>query len=206
MEVFWLMHSCMHLIALVVGSFLASNLVSSLPSSILFPKWVTFWLALSSFLCLWDASFVMLRPESFEMLLWTPYRDYIMVDKLYGNMEDESILWSHSVMNLVEVGLNVYTLSLLYQKQIRVASVMAVVVSTMTSSRTVLYLVMEYACAFCNSAHNDALTLVLRYFLPSGMWIWVPAFVAFHLGGLLAEETSESALCDGGGDVKKKNR
>lgn len=196
MELFLLLQSNLNLIALMVGSYLAAQLVSLMPSSIYFPKWVAFWLALSSFLCLWDASFVLLRPASFDMLLWVPYLEYIKVDKLYGNVED-TFLWSQSIMNLIEIGLNLYTLSLLHQKQSRAASIMAVVVSAMTSSRTILYYVLEYSCGFCNSAHNNAFTLVTRYFLPGGMWIWVPAFVAFHLGGLLAEETPRSTRRSG---------
>lgn len=175
------------LLVVVVGA-LAYHLVRSLPTSQLFPKWVSTWLVISSIICVWDASFVLLRPASFDMVLWAPYADYIQVDKLYGNVED-SFVWSQSILNLLEVALNLYTLSLVRTRQFRAASVMAVVVSTMTSSKTVLYHVMEYACGFCNSAHNDAATLVLLYFLPNGVWIWVPAFVVFHLGGKLSSDS-----------------
>jgi hypothetical protein len=181
----------MMLLVVVVGT-LAYQLVGSLPSSRQFPKWVAIWLTVSSLICLWDASFVLLRPASFDIPLWAPYLDYIQVDKLYGNVED-TFVWSQSIMNLLEVGLNLYSLSLLHDKQFRAAAVMAVVVSTMTSSKTVLYHLMDYACGFCNSAHNDAFTLVVLYFLPNGVWIWVPAFVAFHLGCILAEEPSPAA-------------
>lgn len=177
-----------HLIASAACSLLSSQLVGHFPSSSLFPQWVAFWLILSSVICLWDASFVLLRPASFEMLLWAPYSEYAKVDTIYGDVKD-TFLWSLSIMNLVEVGLNFYTLSLLHQKQFRFAAVMALVVSTMTSSRVFFCHVWEFACGFCHTAHNSVFTLVFRYFLPNGMWIWIPAFVVFHLGGLLANDT-----------------
>jgi hypothetical protein len=106
------------------------------------------------------------------------------VDKLYANVTD-SFVWSQSIMNLVEVSLNLYALSLLWRNQFRAATVLAVAVSAMTSAKTVIYHVMEYACGFCNSSHNDSFTFVVLYLLPNGIWIWVPAFVAYYLGNKL---------------------
>jgi hypothetical protein len=194
-----LLHGTMCMVVLVVVVLtLAVVVVKALPSAEVFPKWVAIWLIVSTLICLWDASFVMFRPDSFDIMLWAPYADYIRVDKLYGNVDD-SFVWSQSVMNIVECGLNIYALLLLRDKKFRAAAVMAVVVSTMTSSKTILYHLMEYACGFCNTAHNDAFTLVMLYFLPNGVWIWVPAFVAFHLGGLLSESPAATSK-------RKKNK
>ena len=178
---------CLVILVIVVLS-LSFVIVNKLPSSKCFPKWISVWLIITSVICTWDASFVFLRPASFDMMLWAPYRDYIQVDKLYGNVDD-AFVWSQSVMNVVEVGLNLLALSYVSKKQYRTAAVVAIITSTMTCSKTILYHIIEIACGFCCTAHNDMFTLIMLYCLPNGVWIWVPATVVFRLGKLFVEET-----------------
>ena len=58
---------------------------------------------------LWDASFVLNRPASFSNLIWYPYRDYVEIDKLYGDMDDAFVV-AQSYMNIVEASMNLVAL------------------------------------------------------------------------------------------------
>ena len=155
-----LLHGTLGL-ALVLGvaASIVAALVGSLRPAPCFPLWVARWLALTTVIVLWDASFVLLRPWSMEVPLWAPYKDYVQVDKLYGDLDD-SFVWSQSVLNLVEVALNVTALSLLHAGS-SAAPVVALVVSAMTCSKTVLYHVIEVGNRFRYSQHNDAQTFVM---------------------------------------------
>ena len=70
------------------------------------------------------------------------------MDKLYGQL-DSDFVWSQSVLNCVEVAINLLALSLLSARRFREASVTALVVCAMTCSKTVLYHTMELSCGLC---------------------------------------------------------
>ena len=70
------------------------------------------------------------------------------MDKLYGQL-DSDFVWSQSVLNCVEVAINLLALSLLSAHRFREASVTALVVCAMTCSKTVLYHTMELSCGLC---------------------------------------------------------
>lgn len=156
-------------------------LVKSLPSSSIFPHWIAIWLVVSSIICTWDASFIFLRPKSFTIPLWAPYIDYVQVDKLYADMDD-NFVWCQSIMNLAEVFLNGIALTLLKKEMHNAAGVVAIVTSSMTCSKTILYHLIEFACGFCNTSQNDLVTFAFLYLLPNGVWICVPAIAIFQLG------------------------
>eukprot|EP00939_MAST-03C_sp_MAST-3C-sp1_P000889 g889.t1 len=156
-------------------------------SSPFFPKWLAIWLLISSCICTWDFAFVLYRPLSFEHPLWSPYKDYVKVDKLYANIQDDFV-FCQSIMNFVEVCLNVASLCLLLKKRYKAAAVTALVVCTMTCSKTILYHLMELSCNGCNTDQNDWGTFIMLYVLPNGVWIWVPLYACVTLGSQFASE------------------
>ena len=65
-----------------------------------------FWLALSGIIVIYDACFVLLRPETLPggkyAAIYSPYQLYIKYDTLYGNMQDSFVV-IQSQLNLIEV-------------------------------------------------------------------------------------------------------
>ena len=176
---------CVILIAVALGRWFTQSLTTPTP---FFPKWIAVWLTISSLVCLWDATFVLNRStslDSFNNPVWQPYQDYVKVDKLYGKL-DSDFVWSQSILNLLEILLNLYALYLLSVKKFKAASVTALVVCAMTSSKTILYHVMEISCDGCNTKQNDWATFITLYVIPNGVWIWVPMWACVVLGTALA--------------------
>lgn len=68
------------------------------------PKWITVWLFVSSFVVLYDASYVLLRPATMRggplFHIYSPYDLYIKFDTLYGNLTDSFVV-IQSWLNLV---------------------------------------------------------------------------------------------------------
>ena len=181
-----LMHGTLQLAILIVAMLSAGYfLCKSFPRTDVFPLRVAQWLVISSMICVWDASFVLLRPWSFDHPLWSPYRDYVQVDKLYGDLESDFV-WSQSILNVAEICVNALALFMLRSGQPRKGAVTALFVCACTASKTLLYHVMEVSCGLCNVGHNDAKTLVMLYLIPNGIWIAVPILCAFALGKNLA--------------------
>jgi len=56
----------------------------------------------------------------------------------------------------------------------------------------VLYHVMEVVSGFKYTKHNDPITFLFLYFIPNGVWIWVPLLSMWRLGSNLANLTSNS--------------
>ena len=96
-----------------------------------------------------------------------------------------------SYMNLAEFALNLYALALLRQRRFKSGAVVAAVVLAVTCTKMVLYHLMEIACNFCHTKHNDTFTMIALFFLPNGLWIWVPLLGVITLGRALAEETGD---------------
>jgi hypothetical protein len=182
---------CLIIISLAVGKFLTKSLPNA---NRYFPKWVALWLTISTIICFWDALFVFNRESklaSFNNTIWYPYKSYVKVDKLYGDVKNDFV-WSQSVLNLLEVALNLQALNLLSSKKIKLASVFALIVCAMTCSKTILYHVMEISCGGCNTKQNDWQTFIILYVFPNGVWIWVPMYACFVLGKALSSDgTSE---------------
>ena len=102
----------------------AQFFLRGIKGSTLFPVWIARWLALSSLIVTWDASFVLLRPWSVGHPLWHPYTQYVQIDKLYGDMSD-NFVYAQSLVNLVENCLNLSALRLLRKGHTRMAAVVA---------------------------------------------------------------------------------
>lgn len=207
-------------LSLSFGKRFADSMVSTSPSTVsIFPNWLAGWLAISSAICVWDAMFVLNREgkwiNSFEHVVWSPYKDYVKVDRLYGKIEDDFV-FCQSLMNLAEVALNVVALILVSKKCHRQAAVVALVVCTMTCSKTILYHLMEWSCGGCNTVRplrvvaiapdptherstfsqeqNDWTTFLTLYALPNGMWIWVPLYACVTLGARLASSPEKMPM------------
>ena len=103
----------------VVGLVVASLISSTAGSHI--PGWILKWLSFSSIICTWDALFVLNRPGSFDSPLWFPYKNYVVVDRLYGDVENPWV-WTQSCLNVVEV---VFNLVALFSKRPKFARSMA---------------------------------------------------------------------------------
>jgi len=67
--------------------------------------WLRAWLVISSLIVYWDGAFVLLRPRSFSTgdlgWLWIPYKLYIQVDHLYGDMES-GFVRAIAITNVIE--------------------------------------------------------------------------------------------------------
>lgn len=83
------------------------------------PLIVKIWLTISSLVCIWDATFILLRPDTLPggrlHKYWKPYALYIEVDKLYGETSDNFVYFC-SILNLFEVFINFVSLGLMYAK------------------------------------------------------------------------------------------
>ncbi|KAJ5636534.1 uncharacterized protein N7484_009847 [Penicillium longicatenatum] len=64
-----------------------------------------------------------------------------------------------------------------------IALMVAYTASVMTLSKTVLYWLNEFFSGFDNIGHNDALTLIVLWILPNGLWIVFPTYSIYSLGG-----------------------
>ena len=183
-------------VALGLGKFLTKN-ISNISNRFV-PNWIIIWLAISSLICTWDAMFVLNRAtdiDSFNNPIWAPYQDYVKVDKLYGKLENDFV-WSQSILNLLEIAINLVALYLLSVKKFKQAAVTALVVCAMTSSKTILYHTMEISCSGCNTKQNDWQTFVLLYVIPNGVWIWVPMYACIVLGKNLSEDVLVDLLME----------
>jgi hypothetical protein len=71
---------------------------------------------LAGLICIWDASFVLLRPRTMPggdlHKFWAPYALYIQVDHLYGDLKDTFVFWV-AILNLIEVYIFLATVLLL---------------------------------------------------------------------------------------------
>ncbi len=163
-----------------------------------FPKWVAVWLFVTSCICTWDSLFVLLRPWSFESPVWGPYQTYITIDKLYGSMDD-SFVTAQSWLNVVEVAINLLTLSLLASRASKMPAVITgLVVNSMTASKTVLYFVCEAMSGFKYTKHNELSKLISLYVIPNVIWVIVPVLACVSLGNALVRFETDAAS-------KKKN-
>ena len=88
-----LQHGSLLLLGIFGVVFILINVFKNgFPKSQYFPKWVSVWLCITTLIVLWDASFVLNRPASFTNMIWYPYRDYVKIDMLYGDMEDAFVV------------------------------------------------------------------------------------------------------------------
>uniref|UniRef100_A0A6B2LN91 EXPERA domain-containing protein n=1 Tax=Arcella intermedia TaxID=1963864 RepID=A0A6B2LN91_9EUKA len=133
---------------------------------------MVFWLLISSLVVIWDFSFVLLRPRSLTgdiSWIWEPYKLYVTIDKLYGDMEDSFVV-GQAYMNIVETCIN-FSALFMHIRGDPSSVILALVGLSFTFSKTVLYFVLDLVCGFCQTNHNDAYHFYLYYFLPNSLWL-----------------------------------
>ena len=168
------------------------------------PRWATTWAIVGSMVCLWDATYVLLRPRTmatgdlFDFYL--PYAKYITVDPLYANLQNAFVL-AQSWMNLLEIAMTL-TSVLLYHLLARrnLACVVLLIASVMTWSKTVLYFIHDHFHRPLHPQHPSIdIAMVEHLFLfviPSLIWIVFPLAciwtVARQIVRSLAETTKSN--------------
>ena len=160
------------------------------------PRWVVFWLGLSTLVVIWDALFVLCRPASFPGntlgFIWSPaYRIYLSVDHGYADLENKFVA-TLAIMTLLESCV-VAVLLWLNRKGGHglLPHLLAVVVTCLTGAKTLIFFLHEGLAGWPSIGHNDLLPLVFGYIIPNGIWIVVPFTAAFATGRHLLHHASD---------------
>ncbi|KAH8153293.1 uncharacterized protein LAJ45_02880 [Morchella importuna] len=153
------------------------------------PKIIPTWILISTLLVLWDCGYIFLRPRSMPggdlHKFWKHYGLYGTVDHVYGFPAFESndgFPGAQSFMNLIESALN-FTYLALWARGNSTAVLVGLVSATMTLSKTILYLCVEYFSGWRHIGHNDFATLVLLYITPNGFWVLLPSYCIWWFAG-----------------------
>ena len=155
------------------------------------------WLIFTSIINIWDASFLLYRPDSLYHPIWAQSHSfYIQVDTLYLDMKN-NFSYSVPLMNLFEVVLNFISLFFMSLRRFKTAGMVAVVVSSMTLSKTIMYILMEIVSGFEHTKQNDPFTLLTFYLFPTMIWVYIPLAVIVV--------TSTSFIEDNDVETKKDN-
>ena len=109
------------------------------------------------------------------------------IDKSYADLKDVYV-HAQSIMNVVEIFVNVIAILYLTRRHFKTAAIIAIIASTMTASKTVLYFLMEIVDNFKYTRQDDTLTFIFFYIFPNGIWIVVPALVIYYLGAVLVRD------------------
>jgi hypothetical protein len=147
------------------------------------PRWVIAWLAVSSPVVVWDALFVLLRPESMPgqkwSMFWPMYEHYLAVDSTYADITNTHVE-AICVLSLMEVGLVLIALWHHARSRVVLAHVMVLVVTTLTGAKTLLFFVSEWMGGW----HVGQAPWLQRwglYILPNVLWVVVPGFIAWFV-------------------------
>jgi len=119
-----------------------------------------------------------------------PDNIYIQVDTGYKDLKDAFVI-GQSWMNLVEVLLNVITLMMYIIGKTGQSVLLAFMVSTMTFSKTVLFILISSGLCGCHTHVNleDWKRTVYLYILPNGIWIVVPLLCMVATGKIMLDCT-----------------
>lgn len=151
------------------------------------PLFVIIWMVVSFAVVLWDASYVMLRPQSMEggSLAWLygPYQLYILHDERYANQGDSFVL-SQAIVNLVEIAVGIGALLLHMQGSPR-CNLWAHASLSMTLGKTILYFTMEAVEGWANTWHGSIVDMLLYFIIPSATWLIFPLWGMFATGAAL---------------------
>ncbi|UJR37601.1 hypothetical protein I4U23_030298 [Adineta vaga] len=155
------------------------------------PGWATAWAVISSLTCIYDATYVLVRPRSMAkgdlFHIFYPYAKYITVDPLYGNLKNAFVI-GQSWMNYVELSLALISVLLYHIFRRRNAGcLLLLIASVMTWSKTVLYFVHDY---YERPLHPQDLPIKIEtwehlclFILPSSLWVVFPFFCMWNIGG-----------------------
>ncbi len=145
------------------------------------PTWLNTWLLASTAICVWDAMFVLNRPQSFNWSIYSGYSIYMEVDKGYGDIEDGFVI-AQSWINLVECTLNVMAVT---SSDPNNSYLLAFSTSLMTLSKTVLYLLVDLCQNMKFTGHNNWPTYLLLFIILNGIWIFVPSLAVKHCANII---------------------
>ncbi|KAF2183243.1 hypothetical protein K469DRAFT_583835 [Zopfia rhizophila CBS 207.26] len=162
--------------------------------------------------------------------LWKPYEIYAEIDHVYGwpGWENkDGFGGAQGAINAIEAVLYGLYIMIVYNHGVPVAGgrglqvgvkrwlsggrrvdgktgnralVIGFTAAVMTLSKTVLYYLNEYYCAFENTRHNDWPTLIAFYGVMNGLWVIFPAYMTTVFGADiiealdLATESSSAAI------------
>ena len=159
------------------------------------PAWVLWWLAVSAVICLWDASYVLLRPWSASQQLWVPYEAYARVDRRYGVDESDAFNKAQSLINIAEVffGLIAVARARRIGRGDASAVALALFACAATCSKTVCYFIVEACGGLEYISHNTPQTALALFVLPSSIWIVVPALAFSAITSNISKELALTA-------------
>eukprot|EP01116_Phalansterium_solitarium_P016598 TRINITY_DN3882_c0_g1_i1.p1 TRINITY_DN3882_c0_g1~~TRINITY_DN3882_c0_g1_i1.p1 ORF type:complete len:168 (-),score=37.51 TRINITY_DN3882_c0_g1_i1:193-696(-) len=145
------------------------------------PFSIKIWLAVTSVVVLWDAGYILNRPESMAggslEWVWFPYVDYIKnVDPRYGDLTDGFVI-AQARMNIVEVFFQLSALYLASRKS-TAAYVATLVGAVMTCSKTVLYFLVEWDGGMKYTKTSKPFDFWFYGIFLNGLWIVVPGLIA----------------------------
>ncbi len=154
--------------------------------SMFIPKALYIWLVLSSFVVLYDATYVLLRPATMDggslFPYFTGYALYIKFDTLYANLTDTFVV-IQSWLNLAEITLILCSVLLsLSSCKIKklIAALLIVIGSAFVFWKTVIYL--WYSHDFTTEAVKKLTTdALLCFVLPSSFWIIFPVLTMYYV-------------------------
>jgi hypothetical protein len=145
------------------------------------PKWVKVWFVIIGVMVLYDSSFVLNRPNSLPgyplSKFWGVFSYYLPVDKSFGDMKN-SFLVAWSYINAVEAALSFLAV---YRNGEPIALILGLLASCVSLTKTSLFLLNELAGGMKGIGHNALFDMGLWYILPWGLFMVVPAAVAFTL-------------------------
>jgi hypothetical protein len=139
------------------------------------------WFIVSSVTVVIDLTFVLGRPATLQAttppyVWWVLYTKH---DKRYGDMKDGWVV-AQSWLNALEVAFQLIAVLASLLKINQFANKLALVVSTMTLYKTVIYFLIEYFEDYKFTKHNSEKDLMLMVVIPSGVWIVMSAIVALQ--------------------------
>ncbi|KAK9311928.1 hypothetical protein V1522DRAFT_357682 [Lipomyces starkeyi] len=160
--------------------------------------WISWWIALSSLICIWDALFCLFRPYSLPgnslSMFWGPYKHYVNFDLSYGMEHTTGFINAQSLGNLMESTLNFSYLYLVHKvgtkESRRTASLVAVISTIMTGYKTVIFVLQEYYSGFTSIRHNPFSEIFLKWIFPQSIFIFVPFYLTTLFGNHLLSVAS----------------
>ncbi|ODN76401.1 uroporphyrinogen-III C-methyltransferase [Cryptococcus wingfieldii CBS 7118] len=159
-------------------------------------NWISLWMAAASIVVAWDVAYCLCRPRSFAggdlAWIWKPDNNYGEIDYIYGwkaYNEGDGFTAAQATLNLLEVTLAVIYLYLRHSSPRHSSApyhssalLVGFASALMTWSKTVLYILQEYLCGWCNVGHNDRWTFWCMWVIPNCSWIVFPGLITLALG------------------------
>ncbi|CAF0977531.1 unnamed protein product [Rotaria sordida] len=167
-----------------------SNVRFNQYSQCFMPHWATAWAIIGSLICIWDATYVIVRPRSMAngdlFHIFFPYAKYITLDPLYGNLQNAFVI-AQSWMNYVEITFTLLSVIVYHVNGRRnLGCLILLIVSVMTWSKTVLYFIHDY---FERPLHPQKLPIEIEtweylflFIIPSLIWVVLPFACMWNIG------------------------